>query len=82
MNPDQHQRRIERWLKLAVALIVPITIAIGVWLLLTSRDPESLPRTPATANRVYGFPAEPGPPSVTLTPSPAPVTPPTPASSQ
>ena len=75
MNHDRHHRRIERWLKLAMALIVPITIAIGTWLLLTSRDPTTLSRPAQDPNRVYGFPAEPGPPAVTLQPSTATVTP-------
>jgi hypothetical protein len=82
MKLQDHQQRVERWLKWATALIVPLTIVIGLWLLLTSRDPASRTRPAQNPDRVYGFPAEPGPPAVTLNGGATPVSPPAAASPQ
>jgi hypothetical protein len=76
MNDQRHRQRIERWLRFAVALIVPLTLLIGLWLLVTARDPSALPHPAPDGHRVYAFPAEPGPPSVTLPTAPGEISPP------
>lgn len=72
MRDADHRRRVERWLRLAVALVAPLTLVIGLWLLATARDPAATNRPAVDPRRVYGFPAEPGPPVVTLPETPVP----------
>lgn len=69
MSDQQHQRRIERWLRLGVAVVVPATVVIGLWLLLFK--PETPPPAQPTdgSAHVVAFPAQPGPPTITLTPA-------------
>jgi hypothetical protein len=70
MNDSAHQRRIERWLRFGVAVIVPLTALVGLWLLL-SKHHAPIPAQPIDGSaRVVAFPAAPGPPSITLAPAP------------
>ena len=71
MNDQHHQRRIERWLRTGVAIIVPVTILIGGWLLLYRQKPTPPPPPLDGSAHVFAFPAAPGPPAVTLSPAPA-----------
>jgi hypothetical protein len=78
VNEHEHRRRIEGWLRAGVALIVPVTVVIGVWLLLF--HPKRAPPPPPAdgSAHVVAFPAAAGPPAVTLSPAP-PTTPATPS---
>ena len=71
MNDQQHQRRIEAWLRIGVAIIVPVTVVVGLWLLLSKHTAPPAPQPSDGSAHVVAFPAQPGPPAVTLAPAPS-----------
>jgi hypothetical protein len=68
MNDHEHQRRIEGWLRVGVAIIVPVTVVVGLWLLLSKHRETAAPQPTDGSAHVMAFPAQPGPPAVTLAP--------------
>ena len=72
MSDAQHTRRIEGWLRIGVVIAVPLTVAVGLWLLLTHPEARAPTQPTDGSAHVSAFPATPGPPTLTLTPAVAP----------
>ncbi len=70
MTNDPYHRRIESWLRLGVAIGVPLTVVVGLWLLLGKHETPLPPQPTDGSAHVVAFPAEAGPPKVTLHSSP------------
>jgi hypothetical protein len=62
-------RWMDRLMRLGIGIAVPLTLAAGVWLLFTTREPHAPPQPTDGSAHVVAFPAQPGPPVVTLAPA-------------